>query len=129
MTNWRKSSKRETWDFVKIAPFPQTDGNYVPPKHTTSSQSYPPNFYISTNSPNSNPRLQHSFNWTWHNQASPTMQNKKAHISETVGKCSNRWLTDSPSDLHKQHQSTITKPLLWRLFVVKILPMAASQTK
>ena len=38
-------------------------------------------------------------------------------------------LTLSPSDLHKQHQSAITIPLLCRLSVVRILHRAASYTK
>ena len=56
--------------------------------------------------------------------AIPTRQNMNANNLEAKGRCRNKWLTDSPSDLHKQHQSAITKPLFRILFVVNMFPRA-----
>ena len=41
-------------------------------------------------------------------QQIPARQNRKAHRSEAIGQYRNKWLTLSPADLHKQHQSAIT---------------------
>ncbi len=53
----------------------------------------------------------------------------KHHNSVATGQYRSRWSIDSPLHLHMQHQS-ITKTLLFlRLSMVRLLPIAAHQTK
>ena len=49
--------------------------------------------------------------------------------SRVIGQCNRRWLTDSPPDLHMQHQSKMSTFLFLRLSMVRILPSAAVQVK
>ena len=62
-------------------------------------------------------------------QQTPNNVKTISQRSRVIGQCNRRWLTDSPPDLHMQHQSKMSTFLFLRLSMVRILPSAAVQVK
>ena len=54
----------------------------------------------------------------------PKMTRTIDHNSQATGQCTSKWLTDSPLDLHIQHQSKMVTLLFLRFSVVRIFPKA-----
>ena len=59
----------------------------------------------------------------------PNKVRTRFHSSWARGQCNSKWLTDSPLDLHIQHQSIMRTFLFRRLSIVRILPNVAVQEK
>ena len=59
----------------------------------------------------------------------PKILKIKFHISLAAKQCKKRWEIDSPFFLHIQHQSSTITRRLRKLYVVRIQPKAATQTK